>query len=128
MTKFIQLKELFNTLHGVNGCLWDKKQTHSSLIPYLREETQEVIDAIRSKNHSHIQEELGDLLLQVMFHSQIASKEGKFTVEDVIAGLIKKLKNRHPHVFGKFKVKSDREIIRNWNRIKKQEKLRRGVR
>lgn len=121
-TKFIELKRLFETLHGPEGCLWDKKQTHRSLIPYLREESGELIEAIRKQNPHHIKEELGDILLQVMFHAQIASKENKFDVEDVIDVLIKKLKRRHPHVFGNVKVGSAKEIVRNWHKIKRQEK------
>ncbi len=121
-TKFVQLKELFEILHGPCGCLWDKKQTHKTLIPYLKEETREFIDALKSGNLSHMKEELGDILLQVMFHSQLAKKEGRFTIEDVIEGLIKKLKRRHPHVFGDTKVKSTRQIIANWNKIKAKEK------
>ncbi len=127
-SKFDELKTIFETLHGPKGCLWDKEQTHKTLIPYLREETQELIDAIESNKSRHMQEELGDVLLQVMFHSQIASKTERFTVEDVIDGLIRKLKRRHPHVFGKTTVRSSREIIANWNRIKSAEKKRKKKR
>lgn len=121
-TKFFELKKLFATLHGPKGCLWDKKQTHKSLIPYLKEEAGEFIQAIKSGNYSHMKEELGDLLLQVMFHAQIASKTKKFDIEDVIDTLIKKLRRRHPHVFGKVKVRSTKEIISNWHKIKAREK------
>lgn len=123
-TKFIELKKLFKTLHGPKGCLWDKKQTHKTLIPYLKEESQEFIGAIKKGDYHNMKEELGDILLQVMFHSQIASKENRFDIEDVIGWLIKKLKRRHPHVFGNTKVKSARQIIVNWNRIKAREKIR----
>ncbi|MDP1853299.1 MAG: MazG nucleotide pyrophosphohydrolase domain-containing protein [Candidatus Omnitrophota bacterium] len=125
-TKFIELKKIFEVLHGPKGCLWDKKQTHKSLLKYLKEETGEFVAAVRSGNLSHMQEELGDILLQVMFHSQIAAKENKFDSEDVITELIEKLKRRHPHVFGNTKVKSSREIIRNWNKIKAKEKIKKG--
>jgi len=121
-TKFNELKKIFKTLHGPKGCLWDKKQTHKTLIPYLREESEEFISALKKDDYHHMKEELGDVLLQVMFHSQIASKENRFDVEDVIDGLIKKLKRRHPHVFGKLKVKSARQIIANWEKIKASEK------
>ena len=121
-TKFIKLKEIFKTLHGPYGCLWDKKQTHKTLIRCIREETREFIVAVKSNNYQGMKEELGDLLLLVMFRSQIASKEKEFDIEDVIDGLIKKLKRRHPHVFGKTKVKSARQIIKNWNKIKFLEK------
>jgi len=122
MTKFTELKGIFKTLHGPKGCLWDKKQTHKSLLPYLKEESQEFIDAVKKNNAHHMKEELGDVLLQVMFHAQIASKENKFDIENVIETLIDKLKRRHPHVFGNVKVKSAREIIKNWNKIKSKEK------
>lgn len=121
-TRFTELKKIFDILHGPNGCLWDKEQTHKSLVPYLREESEELIEAIEKNDYRHIQEELGDLLIQVMFHSKIASKRAKFDVEDVIDGLIKKLKRRHPHVFGAVKVGSAKEIIANWRKIKKMEK------
>ncbi len=121
-TKFIKLKKLFGILHGPKGCLWDKKQTHESLIPYLKEETREFISAVKNNNFRDMKEELGDILLQVMFHSQLASKENRFDVEDVIDTLTKKLKRRHPHVFGSVKVRSAKEIIRNWKKIKLSEK------
>lgn len=121
-TKFVELKNVFDKLHSKNGCLWDKKQTHKTLLKYLREEADEFITAVRRGDLSNMQEELGDILLQVMFHSQLAKKEGNFDIEDVIDGLIKKLKRRHPHVFGKIKVNSAHQIIRNWNKIKKLEK------
>ncbi len=122
MTKFTELKKVFKTLHGEKGCLWDKKQTHKSLLKYLKEETGEFISAVKNNDLRNMQEELGDILLQIMFHSQIASKENKFDIEDVIDGLIRKLKRRHPHVFGSVKVKSAGQIIKNWNKIKKAEK------
>ncbi len=121
-TNFNQLKEIYDFLHGPNGCLWDKKQTLKTLIPKLREEVDELIRAIEDLDYSAIQEELGDLLLLVMFFSKITSKEGKFDIEDVIGGLIDKLKRRHPHVFGDKKLNSTQEIIANWNKIKKEEK------
>lgn len=121
-TRFIQLKKIFEILHGPKGCLWDKKQTHKTLIPYLKEEAKELTHALRSGNCCHIKEELGDVLLQVMLHAQIASKGESFDIEDVIDGLIKKIKRRHPHVFGKIKVKSVREIKANWKKIKILEK------
>ncbi len=121
-SRFNELKKVFRTLHGPKGCLWDKKQTHKSLIKGLKEEVEEFIAAVKSGNSRHMEEELGDLLLHVMFNAQIASKSKRFDIEDVIGGLIGKLKRRHPHVFGDTKVRSSREIIRNWNKIKKLEK------
>jgi tetrapyrrole methylase family protein/MazG family protein len=127
-TKFLALKEVFKTLHGPRGCLWDKKQTHRSLIPDLREEVEEYIEAVEKQDPQHMREELGDILLHVMFNAQIASKRKAFDIEDVIDGLIRKIKRRHPHVFGTLKVNSTKEIIDNWNRIKAQEKRGRAVR
>lgn len=121
-TRFCELKEVFRRLHGPKGCLWDKKQTLRSLIPHLREELGEYVRAVSGGNSCHMREELGDLLLHVMFAAQIASKNKKFDIEDVIDELIRKLKRRHPHVFGKVRVKDSRQIIRNWKRIKQQEK------
>ncbi|MDO8734720.1 MAG: MazG nucleotide pyrophosphohydrolase domain-containing protein [Elusimicrobiota bacterium] len=120
--KFDELKRVFEILLSPNGCGWDRKQTHKSLIKYLKEETHEFEKVVKNKNFENMEEELGDILLQVMFHSQIAKKQKKFTIDDVIATLIKKLKRRHPHVFGNRKVKSVKEIIINWNEIKKSEK------
>lgn len=119
---FKELKDIFETLHGPKGCLWDKKQTHKSILPGLREEVREFVVEVNKGDFRNMKEELGDILLHVMFHAQIASKEGKFNIEDVIDELIKKLKRRHPHVFGKVKVKSTRQIIMNWNKIKLSEK------
>ena len=121
-TKFTELKKIFDILHGPKGCLWDKKQTHKSLIPYLKEESRELIHAIRKNNLHHMREELGDLLIQVMFHSKIAQRQAEFGIEDVIGELIRKLKRRHPHVFGTLKVKNTRQAIASWNKIKRQEK------
>jgi len=122
-TRFSELKKVFKILHGPKGCLWDKKQTHKTLLRYLKEETHEYIDAVRKGNTLHMKEELGDILLQVMFHAQIASKEAQFDIEDVIKELIHKLKRRHPHVFGKIKVNSSRQVTINWNKIKAKEKI-----
>ena len=121
-TKFHELKEIFITLHGPKGCAWDKQQTHKSLIKDLREEVEEYIYAARKNNPSDMKEELGDILLHVMFGAQIAAKKKKFDIEDVIDDLIKKIKRRHPHVFGNLKVSSTRQIIANWDKIKRLEK------
>ena len=124
-TKFTELKYVFERLHGPGGCPWDKQQTHRSLIPHLREEVDEFIAAVRKDQTNHMSEELGDLLLHVMFQAQIAQRHGRFDIEDVISGLIRKLKRRHPHVFGTVKAKSARQVIANWNRIKSLEKKER---
>ena len=124
-TNFVELKRVLDKLHGPKGCPWDKKQTHVSIIPYLKEEADEFIAEIRAKDFEHMKEELGDILLQVMFHAKIAAKDGRFDIEDVIEMLIKKLKRRHPHVFGKTKVKSIRDVMINWRKIKAKEKKKR---
>src|SRR3989339_580466 len=121
-TRFPELTSIFRKLRAPGGCPWDRKQTHKTLLKYLKEESAEFIAEVKKGDASKMREELGDILLQVMFHAQIASKEGRFDIEDVIDTLIKKLKRRHPHVFGKVKVKSAHEIIRNWRKIKREEK------
>ncbi len=121
-TKFNELKKVYEILHGPRGCMWDKKQTHKTLIPDLKEEVDEFIGAVKKNNYVHMEEELGDILLHVMFNAQIAAKNNKFDIEDVIDGLINKIKRRHPHVFGNKKVKSTKEIIANWNKIKSMER------
>lgn len=121
-SSFYELVNIMAHLRSAQGCPWDKHQTHQSLKKYLREETREVLAAIDAQNPEHLQEELGDLLLQIVFHSQIASERKEFTISDVIGGLIRKLKRRHPHVFGKIKVKDAAEVVRNWQKIKEKEK------
>ena len=120
--KFDELVRVFEALNSPNGCAWDRKQTHKSLLKYLREESREFIDEVNAGDIKNMKEELGDILLQVMFHAQIAKKQDEFTINDVIDTLIKKLKRRHPHVFGNKKVKSVSEILTNWDKIKKMEK------
>jgi tetrapyrrole methylase family protein/MazG family protein len=119
---FSELIALCNTLRAENGCMWDKEQTHETLIPYLKEESEEVIHAIRAGDKENLKEELGDLLYQVIFHAQIASENNEFTIYDVIDGIVKKLIRRHPHVFGDTKVSSIEDILENWKKIKDKEK------
>lgn len=121
-TKFHELKKVYEKLHSPKGCMWDRKQTHKSLLPYLKEESEEFIAAVRKNDYHNMREELGDILLQVMFHAQIAKNDKRFDIEDVIDVLIKKIKRRHPHVFGNVKVRSTRDIKRNWDKIKQLEK------
>lgn len=123
-SRFYELKKIFKKLHGPKGCAWDKKQTHASIIKCLEEEVGEFAEAVESGDNGHMKEELGDILLNVMFHAQIASKNGWFDIEDVMETLIAKIKRRHPHVFGNVKVSSAEEIIVNWNKIKAEEKKR----
>ena len=98
--RFSKLIDLMAALRAPNGCPWDRKQTHESLKPYLLEEAYEVLETIDHRDTAKLKEELGDVLLQVIFHSQIATEAGTFTVDDVIDHLAAKLVRRHPHVFG----------------------------
>lgn len=120
--RFDELVEIMARLRGPDGCLWDKEQTHHTLKQYLLEEADEVIEAIDKNDSTHLKEELGDLLLQVVFHAQIASEESRFTIDDVIDGIVNKLTRRHPHVFGDVKVASSQEILERWKKIKADEK------
>ena len=125
MTKnnFNDLVQTFAVLRGPNGCPWDKKQTHETLIKCLRSETQELVDAIEKKDDENMKEELGDVLLQVLMHSQIAAEEGKFTIDDVIQGLYDKLHRRHPHVFGAHaRAATTEEALALWKEMKKKER------
>ena len=119
---FEELVETFAVLRGPNGCPWDKKQTHESLIKNLREESEELVAAIEKKDPENMKEELGDVLLQVLLHAQIAKEEGLFTIEDVMQGLYDKLHRRHPHVFGEVKAASPEEALAVWKEMKKKEK------
>ena len=121
---FGKLLETFKTLRGPHGCKWDKAQTHETLIKCLREESEEVIAAIQKKDDENLKEELGDLLLQVIFHAYIAQEQNRFTVAEVIDGLNQKLIRRHPHVFGGAKeAQTPEEALAQWKEIKRQEKL-----
>lgn len=120
---FDELVETFAILRGPNGCPWDKKQTHESLIKCLQNESQELIEAIEKKDDENMKEELGDVLLQVLMHSQLAAEEGKFTIQDVIDGLYEKLHRRHPHVFGQHpKAATPEEALAVWKEMKKKER------
>jgi tetrapyrrole methylase family protein / MazG family protein len=110
-------------LRAPKGCPWDREQTHESLRTYLIEETYEVLEALESGNDAKFAEEMGDLLLQIVFHSQIAQEEGRFTVSDVIREIHDKMIRRHPHVFGETRAKDSAEVLRNWEQIKSEERL-----
>ena len=109
-------------LRGPKGCPWDRVQTHESIQKNLLEETQEVIEAIEAKSPVMLKEELGDVLLQVVFHAQIASENGQFTINDVLDELRKKLIRRHPHVFGDKKASTPEEALKHWQEAKQKEK------
>lgn len=122
MEKFDEFVATIAALRSENGCPWDRKQTHESLKECLVEETGEVLEAIDKKDDANLCEELGDVLLQVVMHAQIAAEEGRFTIEDVISGVNEKMIRRHPHVFGDIKVSSVEEGLNLWEQIKQQEK------
>ncbi|AIG24497.1 nucleoside triphosphate pyrophosphohydrolase [Brevibacillus laterosporus] len=125
--QFSYLKEVIATLRGPEGCPWDRKQTHQSLRRYLLEEAYETVEAIDLDDVDALCEELGDVLLQIMLHAQIASEEGYFTIEDIISTLTAKMIRRHPHVFGESKVADADAVVVNWEQIKAQEKAEKGL-
>ena len=108
-------------LRGPKGCPWDREQTHESLTPSLLEETYEVLDSIRRKHIGELKEELGDLLLQIVFHARIAEEQGDFSMTDVLNGINEKLIRRHPHVFGDEVIRTSEEQIVHWEKLKKKE-------
>lgn len=122
-SELLRLAEVMHRLR--RECPWDAEQTHRSLVTYLVEETGEVVDAIETGDDTDLREELGDLLLQVYFHSEIASQEGRFTLDDVAAGIADKLIARHPYVFGDGEVPQDLEV--SWEARKRAEKGRTGA-
>ncbi len=128
LKEFNKLIKLMEILRGENGCPWDKKQTHKTILPYLLEEAYELIDAFNKNKKEEIIEELGDLLLQVIFHSQIAKEKGKFDIYDVLKNLNEKLIKRHPHVFADKKgLKKDWHVRAFWEKEKKIEKKRTSI-
>lgn len=116
---FANLVQIMNELR--EQCPWDKKQTIHTLRSMTLEETYELADAIQENDWQNIKEELGDLLLHILFYSRIASEENKFTIEDVIDGIAKKLINRHPHIYGDVKVSDENDVKKNWEKIKQAE-------
>ena len=117
-----RLIKIVATLRSENGCQWDREQTHESLRPNMLEEAYEAVDAIDEGNIANLREELGDVLLQVVLHAQIAKDNNEFDIEDVAKELADKLIHRHPHVFGDAKVNSTEDILNAWDRLKKEEK------
>ncbi|MCK2021016.1 nucleoside triphosphate pyrophosphohydrolase [Peribacillus frigoritolerans] len=120
--EFSKLRRVIAELRGPDGCPWDKKQTHESLKKYLIEEAYELIDSIDEGDDEGMVGELGDVLLQVMLHSQIGEDEGMFTIDDVIEGITAKMIRRHPHVFGDVEVNGEEDVLVNWQKIKEGEK------
>ena len=126
MESFNKLRETVRHLRAEDGCPWDREQSHESLKPEVIEEAAEVICGInvyeQTGNYENLKEELGDLLLQIVMHAQIAEEEGIFTLDDVISGITEKMVRRHPHVFGNKKVSGSEEVLANWEEIKRKEK------
>ena len=124
-TSHPQLEELIAVLEKLRapgGCAWDREQTHESLVQYLIEETYELVDAIESGDRDELIEELGDVLYQVIFHSDIAAEAGQFTLEDVAAHMTAKMIGRHPHVFGDVVADTPEAVMENWDTLKSAEK------
>lgn len=120
--RFNNILKIMSRLRGKKGCPWDKEQTTESLKPFLIEEAYEVIEAIDEKSPEKMKEELGDLLLQVVFHAQLAKERKEFDMEDILETLEDKLIRRHPHVFGDVSYEDAKEVLVQWEKIKKQEK------
>ena len=119
--EFEELVSIMNRLRQPDGCPWDREQTHKSLRQYLLEETYEVLETLDNEDFPALKEELGDLLLQVVFHAQLAKEEGYFTIEDVVQGISDKLIRRHPNVFGDVVIETAEEQTKNWELLKKKE-------
>jgi MazG family protein len=123
----VRLAAVMRRLLDPGGCPWDREQSFESLRKYVLEEACEVIDAIDAGDRAGLREELGDLILQVVFQAELARREGSFALDDVIAGIVDKLVSRHPHVFGHLDAKTADEVLRNWEKLKAQEKKGRGI-
>lgn len=121
-SKFDRFVEIINKLRSPEGCPWDRQQNHESIKQYLIEEAFEVIEAVEKGNDEDLCEELGDVLLHVIFHAQIASERGAFDIGDVIDGISEKIVGRHPHVFAEGEASTSEEVLREWEQIKLREK------
>jgi len=119
---FDGLRRVVAALRGPDGCPWDRAQTHRSLRHYLREEAAEALEAIEAGDSRRLAEELGDLLLQVLMHAQIAEEAGEFTLADVIYGVASKLVRRHPHVFGERRLETPQQVLHQWDELKRRER------
>ena len=120
--QLVRLRAIMHRLRAPGGCPWDAEQTHASLVPNLIEETYETVDTIRRGDFDHLREELGDLLLQVMFHSELADEAGRFNLDDVARGISDKLVRRHPHVFATSDAGTSEQVLKQWDEIKRAEK------
>jgi len=123
---FAGLVEILARLRAPDGCPWDREQTHESLVRYLLEEAAEAVEAVRSGDPLHLAEELGDVLLQVVFHAQLAAEAGRFTIDDVVDGISRKMVRRHPHVFGSAQAATAADVKDLWQVIKDGEKAAAG--
>src|SRR2546429_896606 len=123
--RFERAVSIMARLRGPGGCPWDREQTFDSIKPYTLEETYEVLEAIDNRDWDELPGELGDLLLQVLFYSQMAGEESRFSIDDVLDRLSSKLVDRHPHVFGDVTAETSAEVLRNWEAIKAEEKKKR---
>lgn len=117
-----RLRAIMHRLRAPGGCPWDAEQTHESIVPNLIEEAYETVDTIQRGDHEHLKEELGDLLLQVVFHSEIAGEAGRFNLDDVARGISDKLVRRHPHVFARSDASTTEAVLQQWDAIKRAEK------
>ena len=124
---FAELVRIIAILRGPDGCPWDREQTHETLAPHLIEEAYETLSAIESGDPVSLADELGDVLLQVVLHAEIGAGEGTFTIDDVTASIITKIRRRHPHIFGTVTVESAEEVTRNWDAIKRGERPHAGT-
>lgn len=128
MYTFHELLEIVSKLYGPGGCPWDSVQTYESLIPCIKSEAEEVVEAVEHQDMENLCEELGDVLYQVLLYSEIARKRGDFTLEDVVDGIAAKMVRRHPNVFGNVKAETPEESLAIWNEIKRQEKQEKAKR
>ena len=124
--KFEDLVDILKCLRAEDGCPWDRAQDTHTLLPYLVEESSEFIDAALDEDKAHMCEELGDVLLQVVFHSQVCKESGDFNIDDVVQGICEKMVRRHPHVFGDAHVDTASDVSRRWEKIKAQEATHRN--
>src|SRR6201984_116445 len=120
--RFERAVSIMAKLRGSGGCPWDREQTFDSIKPYTLEETYEVLEAIDNRDWDELPGELGDLLLQVLFYSQMAGEQGTFSIDDVLDRLSDKVVGRHPHVFGDVKAETSTDVLRNWEALKALEK------
>lgn len=123
---FERLNVIMKRLLAPDGCPWDREQTHQTLRQYFIEEVYEAVEAIDNEDDELLQEELGDVGLQVVFHAALAEQRGAFDIQDVYAGISKKLLDRHPHVFGDITAENSAEVLRNWEQLKKLEKTKKA--